>query len=204
MAFYKVCSSFSWTMGVTWINLPLPTVPQAIRVLQPARQFYKDCKECTETYPCKTISYLKAQWAMKFRKRTAISWENVMLNVPKLNSKPVYFWCAAWVAYVQGTLKRNCQNKNPMLTGKKQKQKQPPDFSPVSRNSLFYVFKPKDVKNIIYFFIYPNGFIIFFPTPLIIFPAWIELETQLISLSAYMYLIWLSCYSSISSVLVAN
>lgn len=129
MAFYKVCSSFSWTMGVTWINLPLPTVPQAIRVLQPARQFYKDCKECTETYPCKTISYLKAQWAMKFRKRTAISWENVMLNVPKLNSKPVYFWCAAWVAYVQGTLKRNCQNKNPMLTGKKKTTTTPRLFS---------------------------------------------------------------------------
>lgn len=189
-------------MGVTWINLPLPTVPQAIRVLQPARQFYKACKECTETYPCKTISYLKAQWTMKFRKRTAISWENVMLNVPKLNSKPVYFWCAAWVAYVQGTLKRNCQNKNPMLTGKKKK---PSDFSPVTRNSLFHVFKPKDLKNIIYFFINPNGLIgFFFPTPLIIFPACIELEAQLTSLPAYMYLILLSCSSSVSSVLVAN
>lgn len=89
-----------------------------------------------------------------------------------------------------------------MLTGKKKK---PSDFSPVTRNSLFHVFKPKDFKNIIYFFINPNGLIVvFFPTPLIIFPACIELEAQLTSLPAYMYLILLSCSSSVSSVLVAN
>lgn len=60
-------------------------------VLWLARQFYKDCKEWTETYLCKNSSYLEAQWAIKFRRRATISWENVMLSVSKLNSKPVYF-----------------------------------------------------------------------------------------------------------------
>lgn len=52
-----------------------------------------------------------------------------------------------------------------MLTGKKKS-----DFSSVTRNGLLYVLKLKDLKSVIYSFIYPNSFFFFFP-PLVIFPA---------------------------------
>lgn len=47
-----------------------------------------------------------------------------------------------------------------MLTGKKKIS----DFSTVTRNGLLYVLKLKDLKSVIYSFIYPNSFFFFFPS----------------------------------------
>lgn len=74
-----------------------------------------------------------------------------MLSVPKLNSKPVYFWRAARVTYVQVTLKRNCQSKNPMLT-EAGSGGEAWDFSPGIRNSLLYVVETKGFLKCYLFF----------------------------------------------------
>lgn len=73
------------------------------------------------------------------------------IKCPKIRLQAGIFWHAAKVTYVQVTLKRNCQSKNPMLTGGVGVEKAW-DFSPGIRNSLLYVVETKGFLKCYLFF----------------------------------------------------